>query len=150
MPSIEACTLPPSNSSVTTAAAASHSLISIRLFMNALLISYQWIDADLCHHAAIILGIIAEKIEVGGVEEIGAGCHAGGIDDHIHRLAAANRHGHGVVGGILANQWPSAIRIGTAHQSRACSHYMHVQSKRAERVEVGHVEIGDAQQDLLS
>jgi len=66
--------------------------------------SHASVDSYLGHHAAKLVGIITQIIQIGCIKKIrGAGCGAGGnIKDDIKTLPAADSNGTGVVIGETA------------------------------------------------
>src|SRR6266850_2039760 len=106
IPGTAACAAPSREPMAATAAAirrvAAPRPLVVTQFIRALLE-----DADLGHLAAEVFGIVREVIEVGGVEEIRLSGYVGrprGIQDHVERLAAADRDRIGLVVEVVAGQ----------------------------------------------
>ena len=55
---------------------AIHTVSSRCESLNSLFMALLLVDYDLGHHPAVILSVIAEIVQVGGVEEIGSGSDA--------------------------------------------------------------------------
>src|SRR6202051_4056629 len=61
-------------------------------------------DDDFSHLAAEIFGIVRQMIEIGAVEEIGAGWHRSCVQNDIRGLAAAERDGVRLVIEVVAGR----------------------------------------------
>src|SRR5512139_1938843 len=83
--------------SARAATSARPSLSNVLIMSILLELAAASVDDDLRHHSPVVLGVVAEVVEVGGVQEVGARGDAGGVDDHVSRLAAAQGDRAGVV-----------------------------------------------------
>src|ERR1700738_2181789 len=69
-----------------------------------------WADDDLGHHSAEILGVVAQAIEIGRVDEVGAGGDRGGVEDRVDAFAAAERDRSRRIGSVGAGRTLEELR----------------------------------------
>ncbi len=77
--------------------------------------SVHWLVAygrehDLGHHAAEVLLVVAQVVQPGVVDEVGARRQAGGVEDDVRRLAAAEGDRGGLIGQVQAGPGPRSSR----------------------------------------
>ena len=102
----------------------------------------SWVDHDVRHHAAIVFLVIAQLVQPGGIDEIGARFRVRGVEDDIGRLPAAQRDGSGLI--------EQALAVRPSQQSRILGHHRHGDARHRQGVELGLGDVGNAEQYSLA
>src|ERR1700730_15407509 len=120
-------------------AAARNTAIRIVVLMDRLLASGA--DDDFGHHSPEILGVIAQVVEVRGVDEVGARRDGRGVEQDVHTLSSGEREGPGRVRGVEP--------AGSTEQLRSLPDDAHGNAEHRHRVERFGRQAGDAEEQLV-